>query len=36
MAQKIKSKVYNWSLNKTLHFYENYMLPADKNRPSLL
>ena len=36
MANKIKTKVYNWSIKKTLHFYENYMLPVDKNRPSLV
>ena len=34
----LNKKIYKYSINKTLYFYENYMLPNNENlnRPSLL
>ena len=32
----MKKKIYNLAVNRTLHFYENYILPQNNKRISLL
>ena len=32
----MKKKIYNFAVNRTLHLYENYVLPQNNKRISLL